>query len=402
MQLFNDLEDFGAFDDVVSGNIRDPYPELARQNREEPVQRIDISGMPGEEGKPVFIVYRHEDIVQMLRDNETFSSAIIISAFGDVLGKQVMLGMDEPEHGRHRALVSKAFSQKALARWEDNLVGKVGNELIDGFARVGKADLVKDFTFPYPTQIIAGLLGLPRDDYPQFQRWSISLLSFTINPERGKAASEALVKYFSPILEARRAEPRDDLISSLAQAAIDGEKLSDEEIYSFLRLLLPAGVETTYRSLGNLLFALLSHREQFEAVKADPSLLPQAIEEAVRWDAPLLNITRVTTRETELGGVKIPAGCSVMPMLGAANRQEDRYPEPNEFDIFRAAKGNVGWGHGVHVCLGMHLARMEMRVAMNLLIDRLPNLRFDPEADDLHIRGQVFRSPAALPVVFGA
>jgi cytochrome P450 len=402
MQLFDDLEDFGAFDDVVSGNIRDPYPELARQNREEPVQRIDISGMPGEEGKPVFIIYRHEDIVQMLRDNETFSSAIIISAFGDVLGKQVMLGMDEPEHGRHRALVSKAFSQKALARWEDNLVGKVGNELIDGFARVGKADLVKDFTFPYPTQIIAGLLGLPRDDYPQFQRWSISLLSFTINPERGKAASEALVKYFSPILEARRAEPRDDLISSLAQAAIDGEKLSDEEIYSFLRLLLPAGVETTYRSLGNLLFALLSHREQFEAVKADPSLLPQAIEEAVRWDAPLLNITRVTTRETELGGVKIPAGCSVMPMLGAANRQEDRYPEPNEFDIFRAAKGNVGWGHGVHVCLGMHLARMEMRVAMNLLIDRLPNLRFDPEADDLHIRGQVFRSPAALPVVFGA
>jgi cytochrome P450 len=122
----------------------------------------------------------------------------------------------------------------------------------------------------------------------------------------------------------------------------------------------------------------------------------------VRWDAPLLNITRVTTRETELGGVKIPAGCSVMPMLGAANRQEDRYPEPDEFDIFRAAKGNVGWGHGVHVCLGMHLARMEMRVAMNLLIDRLPNLRFDPEADDLHIRGQVFRSPAALPVVFEA
>jgi len=400
MQLFDDLEDFGAFDDVVSGNIRDPYPELARQNREEPVQRIDISGMPGEEGKPVFIVYRHEDIVQMLRDNETFSSAIIISAFGGVFGNQVMLGMDEPEHGRHRALVSKAFSQKALARWEDDLVGKVGNELIDGFVGRRNADLVKEFTFPYPTQIIAGLLGLPREDYPQFQKWSISLLSFTINPERGKAASQALVEYFNPILEARRAEPRDDLISRLAQAEIDGEKLSDEEIYSFLRLLLPAGVETTYRSLGNLLFALLSHREQFEAVKADRSLLPQAIEEAVRWDAPLLNITRVTTRETELGGVKIPAGCSVMPMLGAANRQEDRYPEPNEFDIFRAAKGNVGWGHGVHVCLGMHLARMEMRVAMNLLIDRLSNLRFDPEAEDLHIRGQVFRSPAALPMVF--
>ncbi|WP_019927442.1 cytochrome P450 [Nocardia sp. BMG111209] len=400
MELFDDLQDFGAFDDVVSGNVRDPYPELARLNREEPIQRIDMSGMPGEAGKPVFIVYRHEDIVTMLRDNETFSSAIVISAFGDVLGKQVMLGMDEPQHGRHRALVSKSFSAKALARWEDELVGKVGGELIDGFASDGKADLVKQFTFPYPTRIIARLLGLPQEDYPQFQRWSISLLSFTINPERGKAASEALVRYFAPILEARRAEPRDDLISSLAQAEIDGEKLDDEEIYSFLRLLLPAGIETTYRSLGNLLYALLSHPDQFEAIKADRSLLPQAIEEVVRWDAPLLTITRVTTRDTELGGVPIPAGCSVMPMLGAANRQEDRYTHPNDFDIFRSTKSHVGWGHGVHVCLGMHLARLEMRTAMNLLIDRLPNLRLDPDAGDVHIRGQVFRSPAALPVVF--
>src|SRR6201993_6750 len=243
MQLFDDLEDFGSFDDVVSGDVRDPYTELARLRREEPVQRIDMSGMPGEEGKPVFIVYRYEDVQQMLRDNETFSSAIIIAAFGDVLGQHVMLGMDEPEHGRHRSLVSKAFSQKALARWEDELVGKVGNELIDQFADRGCADLVKEFTFPYPTQIIAGLLGLPREDYPQFQRWSISLLSFTINPERGRAASKVLQEYFTPILAARRQQPREDLISALADAEIDGEQLSDEEIFSFLRLLLPAGVE---------------------------------------------------------------------------------------------------------------------------------------------------------------
>jgi cytochrome P450 len=400
VQLFDDLEDFGAFDDVVSGNVRDPYTELARLRREEPIQRIDMSGMPGEEGKPVFIVYRHEEIAQMLRDNETFSSAIVIQAFGDVLGQRVMLGMDEPEHGRHRSLVSKAFSQKALARWEDELVGKVGNELIGGFASRGKADLVKEFTFPYPTQIIAGLLGLPQEDYPQFQRWSISLLSFTMNPERGKAASKALEEYFAPILATRREDPRDDLISSLAEAEIDGEKLSDEEIYSFLRLLLPAGIETTYRSLGNLLFALLSHQDQLDAVRADRSLLPQAIEEAVRWEAPLLTITRVATRDTELGGVKIPAGSSVMPMLGAANRQDDRYPDPDRFDIFRETRAPISWGHGAHVCLGMHLARLEMRVALNLLFDRLPNLRMDPDGDDPHIRGQVFRSPTSLPVLF--
>lgn len=402
MQLFDDLEDFGAFDDVVSGDVRDPYTELARQRREDPIQRIDMSGMPGEEGKPVFIVYRHEDITAMLKDNETFSSAIVISAFGDVLGKHVMLGMDEPEHGRHRALVSKAFSQKALARWETELVARVGNELIDSFAGRGSADLVKEFNFPYPTQIIAGLLGLPEEDFPQFQRWSISLLSFIMNPERGKAASLALEEYFAPILAARRSEPRDDLISSLAAAEIEGERLTDDEIYSFLRLLLPAGIETTYRSLGNLLFALLSNPAQLDEVRNDRSLIPQAIEEAVRWEAPLLTITRVATRDTELGGVPIPEGSSVMPMLGAANRQDDRYPDPNGFDIHREARVPISWGHGAHVCLGMHLARLEMRTALNLLFDRLPNLRLDPDGGDPHIRGQVFRSPTSLPVLFDA
>lgn len=402
MQLFDDLDDFGAFDDVVSGDVRDPYTELARLRREEPVQRIDMSVLPHEESKPVFIVYRHEDVITMLRDNETFSSSIIIDAFGDVLGKHVMLGMDEPAHGRHRALVSKAFSQKALARREDELVGRVGNQLIDRFAARGRADLVKEFTFDYPTQIIAGLLGLPQRDFPQFQRWSISLLSFTINPERGRTASEALRDYFTPILAARRDEPRDDLISGLARAEIDGQKLSDEEIFSFLRLLLPAGIETTYRSLGNLLFGLLSHPDQLDALRADRALLPQAIEEGTRWEPPLLTITRVATCDTELAGVSIPAGSSVMPMLGAANRQDDRHPDPDRFDIFRQARSHTAWGHGVHVCLGMHLARMEMRVALNLMFDRLPNLRLDPDGGDAYIRGQVFRSPTSLPVLFGA
>ena len=400
MELFDDLEDFGTFDDVVSGDVRDPYTELARLRREDPVQRIDMSGMPHAESKPVFMVYRHEEVQQMLRDNETFSSAIIIDAFGDALGKHVMLGMDEPEHGRHRSLVAKAFSQKALARWEDELVGKVANDLIDRFAHNGRADLRRDFTFPYPTQIIASLLGLPREDYPQFQRWSIALLAILFNRERGLAASEALREYFVPILADRRRQPRDDLISGLAQAEIDGEKLSDEEIFSFLRLLLPAGVETTYRSLGNLLFALLSKTDQLDAVRADRSLIPQAIEEAVRWEPPVLTITRVATRDTELGGVSIPAGSSVMPVLGAANRQDDRYPDPDRFDVFRSARAHIGFGHGVHVCLGMHLARLEMRVALNLLFDRLPNLRIDPDGDDPHIRGQVFRSPTAIPVLF--
>jgi cytochrome P450 len=280
------------------------------------------------------------------------------------------------------------------------LVGRVGGDIVDGFADRGKADLVKDFTFPYPSRVIAGLLGLPEEDYPKFQRWSISLLSVGINPERAATATKDLTDYLVPILAARRQDPRDDLTSGLAEAEIDGEKLSDDEIYCFLHLLMPAGVETTYRSLGNLLFGLLSNPDQLEAVRNDRSLLPQAIEEAVRWEAPLLSITRVATRDTELAGVKIPAGSSVMPMLGAANRQEDRYPEPNDFNIFRVARTPISWGHGVHVCLGMHLARLEMRTALNLLLDRLPDLRLDPDGGDPHIRGQVFRSPTSLPVLF--
>ena len=401
MQLFDDLEDFGAFDAAVAGDVRDPYTELGRMRREQPVQRLDMSAMPHDEAKPVFFVYRYDEIVQVLRDNATFSSSIVINFFGEVFGKFVMLGMDEPEHRRYRSLVSAAFSQKALARRQDDLVEQVANELVDGFVDRGRAELVREFTFPYPTQIIAGLLGLPRADYPQFQRWSISLLSFILNPERGIAASAALREYFAAILATRRQEPRDDLISGLAQAEIDGERLSNEEIFSFLRLLLPAGIETTYRSTGNLLFGVLSNPTLRDAVGSDRSLIPQAIEEAVRWEPPLLTITRVATRDTELAGMSIPAGSTVMPMLGAANRDEDRYPDPDRFDISRSPEPHTSWGNGVHVCLGMHLARLEMRVALNVLLDRLPNLRLDPEGDDPHIRGQVFRSPTSLPVLFG-
>jgi cytochrome P450 len=403
MQLFDDLEDFGSFDDAVSGDVRDPYTELAQRRREGSVQRLDLSGMPmADQAKPIFMVYGYDEVAEVLRDNQTFSSSIILAVFGDVLGKKVMLGMDEPEHRRLRALVSGAFSQKALARREHDLVERVGSELVDRFADRGRADLVREFTFPYPTQIIAGLLGLPREDYPRFQRWSISLLSFTVNRERALAASQALREYFAPILAARRAEPRDDLISNLARAEIEGERLEDEEIFSFLRLLLPAGVETTYRSTGNLLFGLLSNPDQLDAVRADRSLIPQAIEEAVRWEPPLLTLTRVVTRDTELAGMPMPAGSTVMPYLGAANRDEQRWSDPDRFDIFRPAKPHIGFGYGVHVCLGTHLARLEMRVAMELLFDRLPGLRLDPKGDDPHIRGQVFRSPTSLPVRFGA
>ena len=217
---------------------------------------------------------------------------------------------------------------------------------------------------------------------------------------RGVAASEQLRDYFAGILAERRRKPAEDVISVLAQAELDGQRLTDEEIFAFLRLLLPAGAETTYRSSSNLVFALLTHPDQLEAVRRDRALLPRAIEEGLRWEPPLTGIMRVVTKDVELGGAQLPAGSVVSVSVGTANRDEHRWAEPERFDIFRAPQPHTAFALGAHTCLGLHLARMETTVVVNTLLDRLPGLRLDPEADDVHIRGVAFRAPAHLPVVF--
>jgi cytochrome P450 len=399
----DDDDEFGLFDDAVAGDLRDPYPELARARRETPIQRLDASVMPHDEEAPVFFVYRYDDVARVLRDGDTFCSSNIIDLImGPVMGEHIMLGMDGEQHRRYRSLAATAFRQKSLAAREEELVASVANGLINRFADRGRAELVREFTFPFPTQVIAGLLGLPRADFKQFQVWSISILSFLSKPEEAIAASGEVRDYVAQILAERRKQPREDLISDLAAAEVDGERLSDEEIFSFVRLLLPGGVETTYRSTGNLLFTLLTNTDQLDAIRADRSLVPQAIEEGLRLETPLLTITRLATKDAELSGVAIPAGSTVMLLLAAANREEDRFDDPDVYNAFRVEpRPHISFGHGAHSCLGIHLARLEMRVALNLLFDRLPNLRLDPVADDPHIRGQVFRSPTALPVLFG-
>ncbi len=186
------------------------------------------------------------------------------------------------------------------------------------------------------------------------------------------------------------------------RAEVEGKRLSDEEIFSFLRLLLPAGVETTYRASGSLLFALLEDRAQFDALYADRSLFAQAFEEVVRWEPPVTVILRRATRDTELAGVAIEEGADIALLIGAANRDERKYPDPDRYDMFREQRQHVGFGFGVHVCLGMHLARMESRIAINTLFDRLGPFTLDPDAEPPHIEGMAFRSPLSLPVVFSA
>jgi cytochrome P450 len=308
--------------------------------------------------------------------------------------------MDQPEHRPHRTLVSQAFRNKMLAHWEHDLIRVVIDELIDGFAGRGQAELVRQFTFAFPVQVIAHILGLPRRDYQKFQRWSIELLSVSRNWDRGMAASMALKQYFAEVLEDRRRHPRDDLISDLSVAELDGQRLTDEEIFSFLRLLLPAGVETTYRSSGNLLHGLLTNPEQLHAVYQDRSLIPQAIEEGLRWEPPILFIIRQATADAVCAGAAIPAGAIINLCVGSANRDESRYPEPDRFDLFREPQLHMSFGFGPHMCLGMHLARMETRVAIGALLDRLPGLRLDPDVEAPYVQGSAFRSPPALYVRF--
>jgi len=199
----------------------------------------------------------------------------------------------------------------------------------------------------------------------------------------------------------RRASDSPDLISVLARAEQDGERLTDDEIFAFLRLMLPAGAETTYRSSSNLLFGLLGDPAQYEAVCNDRSLLPQAIEEGIRWEPPLLIIMRSAAQDTEVCGVPVPKDSSIVCNIGAANHDESRWPDPERFDIFRARKPHIGFASGPHMCLGMHLARMETTVVLNAVMDRLPNLRLDPDAGEQFIAGMMFRSPPRIAALWG-
>jgi len=309
--------------------------------------------------------------------------------------------MEGKKHREHRNLVSAAFKSKALARWEPAIVRPICNALIDEFIDAGQADLVRNFTFEFPTRVIAQLLGLPAEDLPEFRRRAVQLINYTIKYERAFEAAAALKDYFLDQIEQRKAKPTDDIIGDLVNAEIDGEKLSDEAIYSFLRLLLPAGLETTYRSSGNLLFLLLTHPDQFNAVQADHELIAPAIEEGLRFETPLTTVQRFATEDTELEGVTIPARSAVDLCIGSANRDEQRWERSAEFDIFREHMPHISFAAGEHTCLGLHLARMETRVALECLLNRVTNVKLVTD-EDPHIYGQPFRSPNALPVTFDA
>jgi len=381
---------------------RDPYEYYAYMRNTEPVWRgtiMDQSMTPPELlPDDEWTLFDFNSVFAAFRDDELFSSEQYNETIGLVFGPTI-LGMHGKQHHDHRSLVSKAFRQSALERWEPAVIDPICDDLVDEIKDNGSADLVKDVTLEFPTRVTAALLGLPESDLDLFRRLSFDLISIYVDIEAGLRASVELQGYFQQQVDQRRSKMTNDIIGDLVGAEIDGEKLTDEAIISFLRLLLPAGLETTFRSSSNLLYLLLSHPEQLHAVQGDRGLIPAAIEEGLRYETPLVAVPRTTTRDVEVRGISIPAGAQVNLCIGAANRDEARWTDANLFDIHRPRRAHISFAGGIHSCLGMHLARVETRAMLNSLFDRVTDLQLVPD-DDTRIVGNPFRSPKKLPVTF--
>jgi len=372
--------------------IPDPYPVYRRLRDEQPVVALDT--MMG----VIHMITRYDDVSMILRDQRRFSSRGNARGIGMVMGR-TLLEMDGVEHVRHRNLISPFFSPLSMRSSMPPVVEEIVNDLIDGFAGDGRADLVKQFTFIFPMRVIAHIIGVPIEDYAEFHHMALDIISMGDDPERAFAASQALVEYLKPLLARRKADPTDDLLSKLLHAEIDGHRLSDEEVINFLRLLLPAGADTTYRLSGTCLHVLLTQPAVHKAVAADRDKIDDLIQEVLRWESPVQFVSRETTEPVSVSGYDIPAEALISVTIGAANRDERKFPDPDRFDLGRKNDDHVGFGFGQHFCAGSHLARLETRTALNALLDRLPNLRHDPDQTS-RVVGLAFRSPDRLPVLF--
>ena len=408
------IEDFDdpSFDPFIAdaamfGDLLDPYPRLAQLRRQTAVIKGDyrvLLGLPPDltTGHLThYTVLGYDEVSQVLNDPANYLQAYKFN-LGLTFGRSIST-MDAPEHPRYRRIFQKAFLPNAVGKWGETLVDPVIDRLLQQFEGRGRADLVQEFTLHYPFHIIYRQLGLPERDIKTFHRLAIAQTVVIFDVAHGTEASRKLGVYFQAMLEERRSRPgAEDLVSLLAAAEVDGERLPDEIVISFLRQLINAGGDTTYRGTSVLLTALLRNPDQLEAIRKDRGLIPAAIDEALRWDGPVLMQSRLAAQDVTLGGVDIPAGSALDVVAGSANRDERKFPEPDKFNIFRprGAARHFSFSSGPHICIGQHLARVEMTRALNAVLDRLPNVRLDPDRPPPEIRGSMMRAPEHLYVRF--
>lgn len=376
-----------------------PYPFLAHLRAQGPVHRIRTA-----DSEEVWLVVGHDAARAALTDlrlrNDVRHSAAWEADGVHAVGRN-MLQVDPPHHTRLRRLVASQFTARRIEALAPRVQG-ITDELLDAMVPLGRADLVESFAMPLPMAVICELLGVPAVDRKAFSTWSADIV--TPGSPDAAASAEAMTDYLTDLIDDKSRTGGDDLLSALVGARVDdGDRLSSEETLGMAFLLLVAGHETTVNLISSGVCALLLRPEQLAALRADRSLLDGAVEEMLRHESPLGTSTyRYTFEAVELGGTTIPAGKPVLVVLGAANRDPRRFPDPDRFDIRRDARGHLAFSHGIHHCLGAPLARLEASIALGSLLERCPGLRLATDPAALTWRSGLMRGLHHLPVAFGS
>ena len=407
--LLEGVDLYAAFEEEVGIWVADPYPRLAELLGRGPVYQgdalVDYLGFSSSmltawpEGPPVTIL-GYEESRRALVDSEHFSSTVYDRGSVRTMGTGAINSLDPPEHSIHRKIVQTAFSRRTMSRWQHEIAEPlVDARLSDEYIAGGRSELMRDFCHAYPISVIHYILGLPRENLSQVHQWAVGLLLYRTRLDVAVACADRIKDLVGEHVALRREQPRDDMISTLCHAELsDGSRMSDEEIVTFLRTFLNAGSETTSSALGSLFWHLLGNRDQLTLVREDRGLVAAAVDESLRLEPPLGMTWRLCVADIELGGVKIRAGSPVAVCVASANRDPRHFQDPDRFDVRRREEAHITFGFGRHLCLGQHVARMEMTVAVNKFLDRLLNLRLDEEAPAPRERGFLFRSPGSLPI----
>jgi cytochrome P450 len=373
----------------------DPYPVYKQLREEEPVCFVDSVGL--------WLVTRWDDVKQVDKSPDLFSGETEPSTLRRTFGPN-LLASEGAYHSRIRNIIYPWFRVGAIGDYPDKVITPLANELVDGFAERGSCDLVSEFAEPLSARVLKRALGLAFVEEETLRRWFVELATGAANfegdPEKqaiADSASAEVNETLAPVIEKLEREPDDTLLSSMVHTEVHGERLTREEIQSNLKVMIVGGLQATTDLIALSLWAILSHPEQLEEVRADPKLVDPAIEEAARWHSPVGTSTRQTTRDTELGGVKLEQGALVAAVLASANHDERNWSEPERYDVHRGEGSHLAFATGPHLCIGARLARYETRTAWRILLDRLTGLRLDPERP-IEISGWEFRSPHHLHV----
>lgn len=347
-------------------------------------------------------VFRYDDVQRVLSDHAAFSSRMGGSQQPEQAGlfASSLISTDPPRHRQLRSLVSQAFTPRAVDALEPRIV-EIVDELLERVAGTGSMDLIDDLAYPVPVIVIAELMGIPSADRDRFRRWSDIVVSPVGEaggaPDRTVAQQE-MGEYFVAMIEERRRTPGDDLISRLLAAQVDGEHLSVMELLGFCALLLVAGNETTTNLLGNAVLTFAERPGMVERLRSESGALPSAIEEVLRFRSPVQSMYRVAADDAVLAGTSIPAGSRLVAWIGSANRDERQFPDPDTFSIERHPNRHLAFGQGIHFCLGAPLARLEARVALSAVLERLPGLTLEPGAALQRVDSRIVFGLRHLPI----